>query len=218
MKNLTKYINLKDLVTNVAAAAIILTLIACGGNSTIMKPIIGAGARVAHLITIPTSGHRIVPLSGGKFTTAAMFQTSAPAASQVAQSYDAHCTIGTTLPAGSLIPIPGDDGTCDEFASLADATILSPGKQTFFDGTLETLIATGTTRSGAKFECRDITNTFPIVDNSVTQPMLDTTAHTVKVFNQTAPGAAIIQTPFVCNGIGSDNDPVDTIEIQFVKQ
>lgn len=92
------------------------------------------------------------------------------------------------------------------------------GKATFFDGTLSSLVVTGKTVSGAAFQCRDITNTFPISDNSITQPYLDSNAHVVKIFNQAIPSNTVTQAPFVCNNIGSDTDPVASIEVQFAKQ
>lgn len=64
MKKLLKLINVRDLVTNVAAAAIILTLIACGGPKGMVPGIVGATNRVVQLIHIPNSGHRIMPNSG----------------------------------------------------------------------------------------------------------------------------------------------------------
>jgi hypothetical protein len=214
---ISKYISVKDLVTNVAAAAIILTLIACGGNSAIMKPIINA-AKAAHLITMPTSGHRIVPSTGGKFITAAMFQSGAPAPSQISQSYDMSCDLNPAFtPAGSLIPIGVrlNGPSCGSTAFNNTPSPISDGKATYFDGTISTLVATA---QNGTIQCRDITNTLAILDNSFTAAYLDTATHQVKVFNQ-APNGTVTQVPFVCNGIGTDASPLpQNIEVQFVKE
>jgi hypothetical protein len=228
MKKLLKLINVRDLVTNVAAATIILSLIACGGGMTGIVPgIVSATSRVAHLITIPTSGHRIAPNTSGRAFEAAMFFQSAPTPSQLAQSYDLQCTISTFLaaPANSLIPIPGllqvQQGP--DICNLFETTPTpqqdgNGGKQTFFAGTLTSLVVTGTTQSKTPFQCRDIVNTLAVPDNSYTQAYLDTTSHTVKIFNQEQNLGTVTQVPFTCTGIGTDTDPVATIEVQFAKQ
>jgi hypothetical protein len=222
MKKLLQYINLKDLITNVAGAAIILTLVACGGGNlnTIMNPIINAGTRVAHLITLPASGHRIVPSNSGKPFLAAMFQTSAPTPSQISQSYDVACDLdlATTPQPGSLIPLgssnSGTNGLC-RISTTNPNPQSDSGKPTYFDGTLSTLVATA---QNGSIQCRDVTNTLAIADNSFTAAYLDATTHQVKVFNQ-GPNGTVTQVPFVCNGIGTDASPLpQNVEVQFTKQ
>jgi hypothetical protein len=74
------------------------------------------------------------------------------------------------------------------------------------------------TAQNGSIQCRDVTNTLPILDNSFTAAYLDTSTHQVKVFNQ-APNGTVTQVPFLCNGIGSDSSPLpQNIEVQFVKQ
>lgn len=215
MKKLLKYINVRDLVTNVTAAAIILTLIACGGGK-MLPGIVNGTSRIVHLITIPSSGHRIAPSTSATPFLAAMFAVTATP-SQLAQSYDVQCTISQNVPAGSLIPIPGLNSTpgfCEETATVPDA--INHGKPTFTDGTLSTLVVTAK-GGGTSSQCRDLTNSLAIADNSFTAAYLDSAAHQVRVFNQ-APNGSPTQVPFVCNNIGSDAAPVNTIEVQWVKQ
>lgn len=225
MKKFSSFINLKDLVTNVVAATIILTLIACGGGNMLPGIITGTSSRVAHLIHLPNSGHRIAPNTGKPFL-AAMFAVPANP-SQLAQSYDLQCTSFSyppSIPVGDLMPIPGTFQVSQPSSCNNEVPTPLPqidgqgGKATFFDGSLSDLIVTGKTASGVAFQCRDITNTMAVVDNSITQPYLDSNSHQVKIFNQPVPNGAITQAPFICNGIGTDTDPVASIEVQFAKQ
>lgn len=223
MKKLTKcmlrYINVRDLVTNVMVATILLTVIACGGGKLLPVPGPGSGL-IAQLIHIPASGHRIIPRGSHGPVEAALFATVATP-SQLAQSFDMICTKVNTIPTtGSLLPIPGTVGNdCDNAVTqpLHPSTDGQGGKATYFDGTLVDLIVTGKTASGATFQCRDITNSLAVLDNSITQPYLDPFAHRVLILNQ-APNGTVTTAPFVCNGIGTDGDAVASIEVQFVKQ
>jgi hypothetical protein len=106
--------------------------------------------------------------------------------------------------------------TCNEQNPSDGITPHDLGKETFFDGTLSTLVVTGKTVSGASFECRDITTTFAILDHSGTQAFLDPANHKVVIANQSLNGTPSLA-PFTCTGIGTDTDPVDTIEVQFAK-
>lgn len=223
MKKFSSFINLKDLVTNVVAATIILTLIACGGGNMLPGIITGTSSRVVHLITMPHSGHRIAPNTGKPFL-AAMFAVPANP-SQLAQSFDMQCSMGQGFvpPASGLMPVPGISSSNPDACNLVEDGAAQPqfdaagGKITFFDGTLTSLVVTGTTQSRAKFQCRDIVNSLAVLDNSFTQAYVDLATHQLKVFNQ-VPNGAVAQVPFTCNGIGSDGDQVATIEVQFAKQ
>jgi hypothetical protein len=218
MKKLSSFINqtvatirVKELIV----ALMIFTIVACGGGN-ILPGIVNGTSRVVHLITIPHSGHRIAPSTSATPFLAAMFAVSATP-SQLAQSYDVQCTISQNVPPGALIPIPGLNsapGFCDETASAADP--INEGKPTFTDGTLSTLVVTAK-GNGTSFQCRDLTNSLAILDNSFTAAYLDSASHQVKVFNQ-APNGSPTQVPFVCNNIGSDAAPVTSIEVQWVKQ
>jgi hypothetical protein len=222
MKKLFKYINVKDLCTNVAAAAIILTLVACGGMTNIMNPIINMGSKVAaHLITVPNGGSRIVKSTSGKPFLAAMFQAASPTPSQISQSYDVTCELDFDVaPApGNLIPLGSSQSGVAGLCRISTATPNpqnDSGKPTYFDGTLSTLVVSA---QGGSIQCRDVTNTMLIPDNSTTAAYLDPVTHQVKIFNQTANNGAVTQVPFVCNGIGTDTNPLpQNIEVQFVKQ
>src|SRR5689334_20854823 len=117
MKKLLSLINLKDLVTNVAAAAIILTLIACGSATGVLPNIPGItnGKPVVRLSTSVRTGTRIFPGTGNKPFLASLFNMAfvTPATpSQLAQSYDAACDFQsagtgflTSVPVGSLVPL-----------------------------------------------------------------------------------------------------------------
>jgi hypothetical protein len=230
MKRFLSLINLRDLVTNTCLMVIGLALIACGGPAGMVPTVIGGTARaVVHLIHLPASGHRIAPTTTSKPFLAALFQTSTPTPSQLAQSYDIQCTlftVGLVVPVGDLMPIPGTPENAQNGGTQAcNNEVPTPlpqidgqgGKATFFDGTLTSLVVTGKTLSGVSFQCRDISHTFPVLDNSITQTYLDPNSHQVKIFNQTVPNGSINQAPFVCTGIGTDTDPVNTIEVQFAK-
>jgi hypothetical protein len=228
MKKLVSLVNVRDLVTSVAASLIILSLMACGGAGmpNILPNIINGTSRVAHLISLPASGHRIAPGNGSKaFLTAALFQAAGPTQSQLAQSYDVRCTVLDILAPGGILPIPGtpepqQPDTCNQRADTVGQ--LDPildgagGRPTFFDGTLGSLIVTGKTVSNTPFQCRDITHNLAVADNSLTQAYLNVNTHQVFLLNQ-AVGGPITQVPFVCDNIGSDADPVKFIDVEWVK-
>ena len=225
MKKLVSLVNVRDLVTSVVSSTIILSLIACGGTANILPTIINGTSRVAHLISLPASGHRITPSSSPSFVTAAMFQAAGPTQSQLAQSYDVRCTVLDILQPGGILPIPGtpepqQPDTCNQRADVVSQ--LDPindgqgGRPTFFDGTLGSLIVTGKTVSNTPFQCRDITHNLAITDNSLTQAYLNVNTHQVFLLNQSV-GGPITQVPFVCNNIGTDADPVKFIDVEWVK-
>jgi hypothetical protein len=219
MNKVLSLINIRDLVTSVFASLIILSLIACGGAAGVLPGLPGMPGALSKLIHIHSKSGvsaRIYPTGSGKVQVAAMFQAGAPAASSIAQSYDFTCTVFQAVTPSPFIPIDNssNDGICHGGGSAA---FLTPtAKKTFFDGTLTSLIVTGKTVSGAGFECRDITNTLAIQDNSLSQPFIDTINHKIIVFNQSVTGAPTAA-PFACPNIGSDTDQVNTIEVQFAK-
>jgi hypothetical protein len=223
MKAVNKYlslINLRDLVTSITASVVILTMIACGSATGIL-PVPGISKSAVHLATSQRSGSHIFPGSSGNPFLAgvfnlAMFQ-STPAASRLQQSYDAICNFQPgflgTVPSGSLVPLAlaGESSSCAFFSGPQ-----GDGKPTIFDGTLSSLVVTGKTASGAAFQCRDVTTTDTVLDNSFTRAYLDPNAHSVTVFN--ALNGAVKIVPFTCSGIGSDTDQVSVIEAQWAKQ
>jgi len=211
-----------DAILTAIFAVIVGVISACGGGSLMNNPIIQGGKNLVHLITLPTSGHRILPNTSGAVEANLMF--AAPSASQLAQSYDVQCSVSLPgpFPAGTLIPIPSPNNDpanndCNFFGGPNPATAPPTiSKITFFDGTLTSLVVIGKTAGGASFQCRDIQTQFAISDNSFTQAFLDPNAHQVKILNQLANGA-VNDAGFVCNGIGTDADPVATVEVQFAK-
>lgn len=214
-----------DIILTAVFATIFGTIAACGGGKgALMNPIIQGGKSLVHLVTLPSSGHRIMPNTSGAVEANLMF--AAPAPSQLAQSYDVQCAVqsGFTVPAGSLMPIPSPNSPagsndCNSFGPALPASPVfgqPSAKLTFFDGTLTSLVVTGKTAGGVPFQCRDITTQFSIPDNSFTQAFLDPNAHQVKIMNQLANGA-VNDAGFACTGIGTDTDPVASIEVQFAK-
>jgi hypothetical protein len=187
MKKVLSFINVRDLVTSVFSSLIILSLIACGGAAGVLPGLPGMPGALSKLIHIHSKdgiSARIYPSGAGKVEVAAMFQAAAPAASSIAQSYDFTCQVAQSPTPAPLIPIDNssNDGICH--AGFSTAFLTPTAKKTFFDGTLTSLIVTGKTVSGAAFECRDITNTLAIQDNSLSQPFIDTINHKIIVFNQ----------------------------------
>lgn len=220
MKKVLSFINVRDLVTAVASSLVVLSLIACGTAAGVLPGVVPPSAsNFIHLHTSRITGSRLYPGNAGKTFLAAMFATVTPeaaTASSLAQSYDFQCTVVQGL-SSPLVNIPGTTpGSCNEGFPNPPAQLAPEARKTFFDGSLTALVVTGTTLSGAQFECRDITNTFVVADNSVTQPFLDPVNHKVLVFNQ-PPNGTVTQAPFSCSGIGTDADPVNTIEVQFAK-
>lgn len=219
MKKVLSFINIRDMVTSVCSSVIILSLIACGGAAGVLPGLPNLPGALSKLVHIHSKGGvsaRIYPTGSGKVQVAAMFQSGAPAASSIAQSYDFQCRVFQLPTPPPIIPIDASngDGVCNLEANVPQMT--GSAKQTFFDGTLTSLIITGRTLSGGAFECRDIVSTMAIQDNSVTEPFIDTVNHKVVVFNQTASGT-LTPVPFVCPNIGADGDQVNTIEVQFAK-
>jgi hypothetical protein len=70
----------------------------------------------------------------------------------------------------------------------------------------------GNVLTGTSYQCRDRTGTLAIVDNSFTAAYLDSSSHQVKIFNK-AQNGSVTQVPFTCNGIGTDTDPIQSIEV-----
>lgn len=239
MKEFLKLINVRDFITSVAASIVILTIVACGSGHMGIPNIPGIPS-VAKFVRVHSSlagAHIYPPNSSGQPFVAALFQASSPTPSQLQQSFDAGCnfsnnpTVATFLdsaPQGQLMPIsfagevqlntPAAANLC---ASITDQTGIPtinatfPGKETFFDGNLTSLVVTGKTFSGASFECRDITTTFAVPDKSHTRAWLDPNAHTIVIFNDN--GTTLSQVPFVCSGIGTHGDQPMVFEIQFAK-
>jgi hypothetical protein len=221
-KFVTKYvslINLRDLVTSLTASVIILTLIACGGAAGI-GPLAGGGggSTAPHIATAHRSGSHIFPGGNTKPFIAAMFATSTAAtSSQLQQSYDAVCVFQPgflgIVPSGSFVPLAmaGENNSCSFFSG----TQPNSGKQTIFDGTLGTLVVTGTTVSGLTFQCRDINTTMPVLDNSFSRAYYDPSTNQVAVFNSA--NGVVSRVPFACNGIGSQTDQPASIEAQWSK-
>lgn len=208
-----------DVILTAVFAVIVGAISACGGGSLVNNPLVQGGKSLVHLITVPFSGHRIMPSTSGPVEANMFYYASTP--SQIAQSYDVTCSVfqGLSPTPGSLLPIPASNSNnlCNQFTDTPiPATDQPSSKPTFFDGTLTTLVVTGKTVGGARFQCRDVQTQFAISDNSFTQAFLDPFAHSVKIYNQLPNGSANAA-PFVCNGIGSDTDPVATIEVQFAK-
>lgn len=227
-QSLRKYvslINLRDLVTSVTSAVIVLAMIACDGAAGILPPVPGIGGNPSsgkasvHLFTAPRGGSRIFPGNSAKYV-AGFITGFAATPSQLPQSYDAICNFQpgflSTVPSGSLVPLgmAGDDPnrSCNFFGGQQ-----TDGKATIFDGTLSTLVASGKTVSGAAFQCRDVDSSAAILDNSLTRAYLDPNAHQVLIFNTPVNGTPT-QVQFTCSGIGTDGDPVAQIEVQFAKQ
>jgi hypothetical protein len=221
-KFVTKYlsmVNKRDLITSVTSAVIIMTLIACGGAAGI-GPLAGGGggSTAPHIATAHRSGSHIFPGGNTRPFIAAMFATgTAATASQLQQSYDAVCTFQPgflgTVPSGSFVPLAmaGESNNCSFFSG----TQPNSGKQTIFDGTLGTLVVTGTTVSGINFQCRDINTTMAVLDNSFSRAYYDPSTNQVAVFN--SQNGAVSRVPFVCNGIGTQTDQPATIEAQWSK-
>ncbi len=239
MKKLVSLINVRDLVTSVVSSTIILSLIACGGGHMGLPNIPGLPS-VARFVRVHSSlaGAHVYPSdSTGKPFEAALFQASSPTPSQLQQSFDAGCDFSTnpnlaafldSTPQGQMMPVSfaGEtkpntlaNGTlCNSItdsSGISGLTAAFPGKETFFDGTLTSLVVTGKTFGGASFECRDITNTLAVTDKSHTRAWFDPNAHTIVVINDN--GTTLTQAPFVCGGIGTHGDQPITFEIQFAK-
>jgi hypothetical protein len=202
-----------------AVASTILAIAACGGGN-LQRMITGSGpngSAAVHLATSQRSGSHVYPgASKAPFLAAFMF-ASAPAPSQLQQSYDAVCDFQpgflAAVPSGSFVPLAmaGENNACSFFSGPQ----VNSGKRTIFDGTLQSLVVTGTTVSGASFQCRDVTTTAVATDNSFTRAYLDPNAHSVLIFNSA--NGAPTGVPFACSGIGSDGDQVATIEAQWAK-
>ena len=209
-------INKRDLVTSVTASVIILAIVSCGGAMGVIPLTAPGTAFTRHIATSQRAGSHIFPGSSNTAFLAAMFAT-APAPSQLQQSYDSVCNFQqgflSAVPSGSLVPLSmaGESSSCTFFSGAQPGS----GKRTIFDGQLGTLVATGTTVSGVSFQCRDVTTTVAISDNSFTRAYLDPNSNTVVVFNSL--NGQLNQVPFACNGIGSPTDQVATIEVEFAK-
>jgi hypothetical protein len=211
--------NLFESAVCTAIATTILAIAACGGGN-LQSMITGSGpngSAAVHLATSQRSGSHVYPGAGKAPFLAGFMFASAPAPSQLQQSYDAICNFQpgflAAVPSGSFVPLAmaGENSTCQFFSGPQP----NSGKRTIFDGTVQSLVVTGTTVSGASFQCRDVSTNSVASDNSFTRAYLDPNAHSVMVFNSN--NGTPTSVGFTCTGIGSAGDQVASIEAQWAK-
>lgn len=202
-------------------------IIACGGGH--MTPGTGGGNKPSafqQIFSGPHGGSRIYPpgsktavlatLTGAGFAT-----VTTP--SQLPESIEAQCDYSGTpgflgsVPTGNFVPLalPGVDNPCLNFSSTPRAGI---GDQIQTDGTLNNMIVQGTTTTGGRFSCRDLTSTATITDLSLLHLDIVPNGSSVSISAIITPnGSSTVQIPsFTCALTVAPSD-IKTIDVKLVK-
>jgi hypothetical protein len=221
-----------SIACTIVFAVVFGVVIACSSNNPQSQMFGGGGNVLVRLFKSTKPVMTVIPkdLSNGPLL-AALLQTSS-SGSKLQQSFgeDGPCLQGT-MPASGYIPFQGNDtggillngqvvaGACEGVFNqiagtdqITGGTLQSPGGYPmYFDGTLTSLVVTGTTVAGATIRCSDLATTVSVQDQ---QPV---EAWYVIASSSVILASGQTQFPFTCNLNIPAGDQLKYIGAQWAK-
>jgi hypothetical protein len=196
----------QHLITSIACSAVVGLIVACGGGS-VPVGIGGGGTGGGGTGTGPTfsaffkskiqfgqHGHIFQPVKS-PVLVAAMFQAGTPTPSDIPESFESSCNINPGLlpvtPPGSIIPLSAVDATgfCNSSVGAAVPPggngLLKDANPVFHAGTVQKLVVTGRSTTGAQIRCFDLTATASAADGDFLVPYYRPSDNALLLFNGT---------------------------------